>query len=617
METMFKGSCGGGGFERRRKDESELLTESGTESRESSSSSSESSSTEGVKPGCASPSPLGWPIRKAGECKSLVSSGNGSKEKKAHLEDSKFKKLGSKLSEIDMMKERFAKLLLGEDMSGSGKGVCTALAISNAITNLCGTIYGQLWRLEPLPEEKKSMWRREMELLLCVGDHIVELIPSWQTFPDGSKLEVMTCRPRSDLFINLPALRKLDNMLLEVLDSFVDTEFWYVDQGIVAPDGDGSASFRKTMQRQEEKWWLPVPRVPAGGLSDDTRKQLNHTRECTNQILKAAMAINSVALAEMDVPDSYLEALPKNGRACLGDLVYRYITSDQFSAECLLDCLDLSSEHVALEIANRVESSIYVWRRRAHSKPPPNPNRSTTKSSWEMVKDLMVDGDKRELLAERAESLLLSLKHRFPNLTQTALDTSKIQFNKDVGKSILESYSRVLESLAFNIVARIDDLVYVDDLTKRTDNLSSVSTVAVISHRKVSNPFSVPVSGTPYKTTFSTPSFSPVPLISPARGERTPFLHITTSSNSNNNKPPRRGFGVKRVLTNYLAVDSKPKICGNTNVDSKPKICGNTNEGSCPNPKTNGREDLGPEKNSPTQKNGTKLRQSAPKYIVT
>jgi hypothetical protein len=27
---------------------------------------------------------------------------------------------------------------LGEDMSGGGKGVCTALAISNAITNLSG-----------------------------------------------------------------------------------------------------------------------------------------------------------------------------------------------------------------------------------------------------------------------------------------------------------------------------------------------------------------------------------------------------------------------------------------------------------------------------------------------
>ncbi|KAM0043694.1 putative PRONE domain, Rop guanine nucleotide exchange factor [Helianthus debilis subsp. tardiflorus] len=116
--------------------------------------------------------------------------------------------------EIEMMKERFSKLLLGEDMSGCGNGVCTALAISNAITNLCATLFGQIWRLEPLCPEKKSMWRREIEWLLCVSDYIVELIPSWQTYPDGSKLEVMTSRPRSDLYVNLPALRKLDNMLL-------------------------------------------------------------------------------------------------------------------------------------------------------------------------------------------------------------------------------------------------------------------------------------------------------------------------------------------------------------------------------------------------------------------
>lgn len=41
-------------------------------------------------------------------------------------------------AEAELMKERFAKLLLGEDMSGGGKGVSTALAISNAITNLAG-----------------------------------------------------------------------------------------------------------------------------------------------------------------------------------------------------------------------------------------------------------------------------------------------------------------------------------------------------------------------------------------------------------------------------------------------------------------------------------------------
>lgn len=41
-------------------------------------------------------------------------------------------------SDVELMKERFAKLLLGEDMSGGGKGVSSALALSNAITNLAG-----------------------------------------------------------------------------------------------------------------------------------------------------------------------------------------------------------------------------------------------------------------------------------------------------------------------------------------------------------------------------------------------------------------------------------------------------------------------------------------------
>lgn len=326
-------------------------------------------------------------------------------------------------------------------------------------------------------------------------------------------------------------------------------------------EADGSTSFRKPLPRQEEKWWLPVPRVPTGGLSDNSRKQLQHKRDCTNQILKAAMAINSITLADMDVPQSFLDALPKNGRVCLGDLIHRYVTSDQFSPECLLDCLDLSSEHQALEIANRVEASIYIWRRRTSSKPISSMNRSYSKSSWEIVKDLVMDGEKRDLLAERAESLLPCLRQRFPGLPQTALDMSKIQYNKDVGKSILESYSRVLESLAFNIVARIDDLLYVDDLTKHSDNFLSISRVGLISQNAGGNPYPVPISTTPYKTAFATPSFSPSQLVSSAKGERSQF-------HDGSNMPPDQGFGVKRVLTDYLSIDTKGKHYANQVVRS-------------------------------------------------
>jgi hypothetical protein len=118
--------------------------------------------------------------------------------------------------EIELVKERFSKLLLGEDMSGGGKGVCTAVAISNAITNLYATVFGNCHKLEPLPVGKKTMWRREMDCLLAVCDYIVEFYPSSQSLSDGTRVEVMATRPRSDIYINLPALEKLDAMLIVI-----------------------------------------------------------------------------------------------------------------------------------------------------------------------------------------------------------------------------------------------------------------------------------------------------------------------------------------------------------------------------------------------------------------
>ncbi|KAL3383216.1 hypothetical protein AABB24_002623 [Solanum stoloniferum] len=435
----------------------------------------------------------------------------------------KSEKRQADLSEIDLMKERFAKLLLGEDMSGGGKGVSTALAISNAITNLSATIFGELWRLEPLALQKKAMWCREMEWLLCVSDSIVELVPSIQQFPGGGTYEVMATRPRSDLYLNLPALKKLDAMLISILDGFHDTEFWYVDRGIVLAEGDDCDSyppgigFGRPSVRQEEKWWLPCPKVPPKGLSEEARKRVQQCRDCTNQILKAALAINSNVLVEMETPSAYIETLPKSGKTCLGDIIYRYITADNFSPECLLDCLDLSSEHHTLEVANRIEAAVHVWRLKDQKKHP-HKRKSKGKSWGGKVKGLVADGGKNQYLAERAETLLHSLRLRFPGLPQTALDMNKIQYNKDVGQSILESYSRVMESLAFNIMARIDDVLFVDDATKRcaaAENISLFNRGGLgglpVQKRMSPSPFSIQHS--PFTSPFATPTFCLSPLI--------------------------------------------------------------------------------------------------------
>lgn len=120
---------------------------------------------------------------------------------------------------------------------------------------------------------------------------------------------------------------------------------------------------------------------------------------------------------------------PQTGKACLGDVVYRYITADQFFPECLLDCLDLSSEHQTLEIANRIEAAAYIWKKKEHRKK--STDKKGKRSSWSgKVKGLVSDTDKNHLLAQRAETLLRSLRQRFPGLPQTALDMNKIQHNR-------------------------------------------------------------------------------------------------------------------------------------------------------------------------------------------
>ncbi|KAF8702443.1 hypothetical protein HU200_032820 [Digitaria exilis] len=396
--------------------------------------------------------------------------------------------------ELQLIKERFSKLLLGEDMSGSGKGVSTSVAISNAITNLYATVFGSCHRLEPLPAEKKSMWRREMDCLLSVCDYIVEFFPSKEMLPDGTTREVMATRPRSDIYVNLPALEKLDDMLLEILDSFQKTEFWYVTDKGQKDDDSVATPCRPVSQRGDGKWWLPVPCVTKPGLTENARRDLQQKRDCASQIHKAAMAINNGVLAEIRIPDLYKQALPKCGRASVGDLIYRHMSfPGKFSPEYLLDCLEISSEHEALEAADRVEAAMHVWRRKA--------SQSHSRSPWSAIKDLM-ESDKNVMLASRAEDVLLCLKQRFPGLSQTTLDASKIQYNKvsahtsnpqrssvciamgttsevsypdcdmngslqDVGQAILESYSRVLESLAYNIVTCIDDVLFADEAARK------------------------------------------------------------------------------------------------------------------------------------------------------
>ncbi|CAF2154798.1 unnamed protein product, partial [Brassica napus] len=357
------------------------------------------------------------------------------------------------VTEKEQMKERFAKLLLGEDMSGGGEGVSSALALSNAITNLSASAFGEQRRLEPISDDRKERWRREIGWLLSVTDHIVEFSPTQQTNKDGSSIEVMTTRQRGDLVSNIPALKKLDMMLTDCLDSFKDQdEFYYITT-------DSPESLTSNSTRNDDKWWLPTVKVPPTGLSETSKTFLLSQKECVSQVLESAMAINAEVLSQMEIPESYIDSLPKKGRVSLGDTIYRMLTLDMFDAEQFLLEMDLTSEHKILELKNKIEASVVIWKRKIVQK--------DNKSSSPFSTNLSME--KRQLLEERAATILFLLKQVFPGISQSTLDISKIQFNKDIGLAILESYSRVIESLAHTVLSRIEDVLEADQLTQESE----------------------------------------------------------------------------------------------------------------------------------------------------
>jgi len=108
----------------------------------------------------------------------------------------------------------------------------------------------------------------------------------------------------------------------------------------------------------------------------------------------------------------------KNGRESLGDAIYKSITVEFFNPEQFLAGLDLSTEHKILDLKDRIEASIVIWKRKMHNR--------DNKSPWSSSS---VSLEKRERFEERAETILVLIKHKFPGIPQSALDITKIQYN--------------------------------------------------------------------------------------------------------------------------------------------------------------------------------------------
>ncbi|CAN8290495.1 unnamed protein product [Cochlearia groenlandica] len=379
-----------------------------------------------------------------------------------HFDNAKKKPQGYVYCNLDVeaMKEKFSKLLLGEDVTGGCKGVQVALALSNAVTHLANSVFGELWKLEPLCEEKKQKWQREMDWLLSPTNYMIELVPSTHNDANGRSVEVMTPKARADIHMNLPALQKLDSMLIETLDSMVNTEFWYSETGSRAEGTNKSTN-------ESKRWWLPSPQVPKPGLSNTGRKKLFDKGKVVYQVFKAAKSINENILFEMPVPTVIKEAIPKSGKNSLGDELYKLLAAESSTVDEILTSLKVRTEHAALDTVNRLESAIFAWREKKRITEESNNNgKSPIRASWSFpTKDPSSETGRNKSLLNRAEALRNHIKSKYTNLPQSFLDATKIQYGKDIGHAVLEAYSRTLANLAFRILSRTGEILKEDSLS--------------------------------------------------------------------------------------------------------------------------------------------------------
>lgn len=117
----------------------------------------------------------------------------------------------------------------------------------------------------------------------------------------------------------------------------------------------------------------------------------------------------------------------QSGRANLGDELYKVLTSGQRSPEEMLKSLNFKSEHDALDSINKLEAAVLAWREKIVRQLG---GKSPTRTSWSFIKDPMSELDKTESLVDCAKTLIQHLKSKYPNLPQTFLDATKIQYGK-------------------------------------------------------------------------------------------------------------------------------------------------------------------------------------------
>mmetsp|Transcript_29343 Transcript_29343/g.69042 ORF Transcript_29343/g.69042 Transcript_29343/m.69042 type:complete len:299 (+) Transcript_29343:281-1177(+) len=291
-----------------------------------------------------------------------------------------------------------------------------------------------------MPSANRDKWNRELDWLLAPLEHIIVREPGVRRNPDGSEVEIMVSIQREDIRTHLPFLRELDTLLLDTLDAF-----------------DGQTFIEYVKPQQDEamerggKWWIEVPRLVNGTLSESEAERLNQALKCCRYAADHVTMINEEMLDAMAAPSKFLETLPERTADIVGRELEAFLCGStgqggpgqgqSVDVDALLEHQSVTTPEHALALLDKLQRLQLRLIHRLESNPSA---RSAPADAGRLA---------------QLHDILPQIKQRFPGLRQTTVETARISENLDVGMAALEAYSRVLESRAASVHSRVSDVL--------------------------------------------------------------------------------------------------------------------------------------------------------------
>ena len=265
--------------------------------------------------------------------------------------------------ELAAMRKKLGAFMLGGDTSGGQAGTHAALTLSNAITNLSVGCWSQIGELEPLAAATLAKWRQQIRWYLAPLEHIVVKREASRTLSDGSVVEVMEDALREDIATHLPLLREADELQQAVFTRFADREWGYRKRAAGGEGGEGADG---------GKWWKRVAALQDGrdDLSRRWRVELSCLVAWASRKIALCREVNDACLERMEVPPSFVEALPKHARAlAIAEPIRRALTKGhRLDGPAILQQagVGLGDKLVLLETINSLQKASLVWERKGH-----------------------------------------------------------------------------------------------------------------------------------------------------------------------------------------------------------------------------------------------------------